>query len=236
MTLIDRVVIITGATGGLGQVASKEFARRGAQLVLVGKRAEKLSELAASLGLPPERVVTHAGNLVETEAAGKLVQAVLDKFGRLDILLHLVGGWSGGKPVEKVPDREVDLMLQQHLWTSLHLFRAVLPHMRANAWGRIVAVSSPTASQPRAERAPYAIGKAAQEALVLTMAQELKGSGVTANLVVVSTIDVAGERLVRPAASNANWTTPEEITGTLLYLCADESVTINGARIPLYGG
>ena len=236
MTLIDRAVVITGATGGLGQVASKEFARRGAQLALVGKRLDKLDELSAGLGLPPERVLTHAGNLVDSEAAGQLVRAVRDKFGRLDVLLHLVGGWSGGKPVEKVPDREVEVMLQQHLWTSLHLFRAVLPNMRAQAWGRIVAVSSPTASQPAAERAPYAIGKAAQEALVLTMAQELKGSGVTANLVVVSTIDVAGQRLAKPAASNANWTTPDEITATLLYLCSDEAGTINGARIPLHGG
>jgi NAD(P)-dependent dehydrogenase (short-subunit alcohol dehydrogenase family) len=204
--------------------------------VLVGKRLEKLNELAAALGVPPRRVLTHAGNLIENEAAGKLVQAVLDKFGRLDIVLHLVGGWSGGKPVESVPDREVDLMLQQHLWTSLHLFRAVVPHMRAKEWGRLVAVSSPTASSPAAQRAPYAIGKAAQEALVLTLAQELKGSGVTANLVVVSTIDVAGEREARPAASNSNWTTPEEITATMLYLCTDESAAINGARIPLYGG
>jgi NAD(P)-dependent dehydrogenase (short-subunit alcohol dehydrogenase family) len=236
MTLIDRVVIITGAAGGLGQVASKEFARRGAQLALVGKRLDALNELAAGLGLPPERVLTQAANLVDSGAAGKLIQAVLDKFGRVDVLLHLVGGWSGGKPVESVPDREVDVMLQQHLWTSLHLFRAVVPHMRAKEWGRIVAVSSPTAANPAAQRAPYAIGKAAQEALVLTLAQELKGSGVTANLVVVSTIDVAGEREARPAAANANWTTPEEITSTMLYLCADESGTINGARIPLYGG
>ena len=103
-------------------------------------------------------------------------------------------------------------------------------------WGRIVAVSSPTASRPAAERAPYAVGKAAQEALILTLAQELKGSGVTANLVVVSTIDVKGERESKPTPANTNWTTPEEITATLLHLCADESATINGARIPLYGG
>ena len=194
-----------------------------------------LTDLAQKLDLPPERMLVHAANLVDPEASTELARAVVDKFGSIDVLLHLVGGWSGGRTVENVADREVNLMLQQHLWTSLHLFRAVVPHMRANAWGRIVAVSSPTASRPAAERAPYAVGKAAQEALVLTLAQELRGSGVTANLVVVSTIDVKGERESKPTPSNANWTTPDEITATLLYLCADESATINGARIPLYG-
>jgi NAD(P)-dependent dehydrogenase (short-subunit alcohol dehydrogenase family) len=231
-----RVVIITGAAGGLGQVAAREFAQRRARLALVGKRLEPLNELAASLRLPSEQVLTRSANLVESEAASDLVQAVMGKFGRVDALVHLVGGWSGGKAVENVPDRDVDAMLQQHLWTSLHLFKAVVPHMRAAKWGRILAISSPTASHPAPERAPYAIGKAAQEALVLTLAQELKGSGVTANLVVVSTIDVAGERRSKPAASNTSWTTPEEITATLLHLCSDEAGTINGARIPVYGG
>ncbi len=236
MGLEDRVVIITGASGGLGQVATREFAGRGVRLALVGKRLEKLSQLSESLGLPRDRVLTHAANVAQPEAAAGLAQTVLSKYGRIDILLHLVGGWSGGRKVENVPDREVEVMLQQHLWTSLRLFKAVVPAMRAAGWGRVVAVSSPTAARPSAERAPYAIGKAAQEALVLTLAQELKGSGVTANLVVVNTIDVKGERESKPTPANANWTTPDEITATLLYLCADESGTINGARIPLYGG
>jgi NAD(P)-dependent dehydrogenase (short-subunit alcohol dehydrogenase family) len=71
---------------------------------------------------------------------------------------------------------------------------------------------------------------------MLTLAQELKGSGVTANLVLVKTIDTAGERKEKPDAENASWTTPEEITATLLHLCSDEAERINGARIPLYGG
>lgn len=236
MSLEGRVVIITGATGGLGKVAARECALRGARLVLVGKRKENLEALAKALTLPSDRVLAHSANLIESNAASGLAEAVLRKFGRMDVLLHLVGGWSGGKSVENVSPREVDAMLQQHLWTSLYLTRAIVPHMRSGGWGRIVAVSSPTASRPVAERAPYAIGKAAQEALILTLAEELKGSGVTANLVVVSTIDVNGERKARPSPSNANWTTPEEIMATVLHLCADESVTINGARIPLYGG
>jgi NAD(P)-dependent dehydrogenase (short-subunit alcohol dehydrogenase family) len=236
MRFEDRVVIITGATGGLGQVAAKEFAQRGARLVLVSRSREKLADLSASLGQAQDRVLTHVARLTEPEAARRVADAAMQKFGRIDVLLHLVGGWIGGKSVRELDPREIETMLQQHLWTSVHLARAVVPHMRLGRWGRILVISSPTASRPVAERAPYAIGKAAQEALVLTLAQELKGSGVTANLVVVQTIDTASVRAQQPGASNAGGTTPQQITATLLHLCADEAAMINGARIPLYGG
>jgi NAD(P)-dependent dehydrogenase (short-subunit alcohol dehydrogenase family) len=236
MSIQDRVVIITGVTGGLGQVAASEFAQRGASLVLVGRGKGKLADLAATLDSTQERVLTHVARLTEPEAANAVAEATMRKFGRIDVLLHLVGGWIGGKSIGELDPREIDTMLQQHLWTSVHLARAVVPHMRRGGWGRVIAVSSPTASNPGAERAPYAIGKAAQEALMMTLAQELKGSGVTANLVLVKTIDTAGERRTTPNAENASWTTPEEITATLLHLCSDEAERINGARIPLYGG
>jgi len=236
MSLQDRVVIITGAAGGLGQVAAGAFAQQGAQLVLVGRGREKLADLAAALDRTQARVLTHAAQLTEPEAASAVAEAAMRKFGRIDVLLHLVGGWIGGRRIGQLDPREIDVMLQQHLWTSVYLARAVVPHMRSRGWGRVIAVSSPTASNPGAERAPYAIGKAAQEALMLTLAQELKGSGVTSNLVLVKTIDTGGERNSCPNAENADWTTPQEITATLLHLCTDEAERINGARIPLYGG
>jgi NAD(P)-dependent dehydrogenase (short-subunit alcohol dehydrogenase family) len=236
MSLQDRVVIITGVTGGLGQVAASAFAQRGARLVLVGRDKEKLATLAETLDPTPDRVLTHVARLTEPEAASAVAEATVRKFGRIDVLLHLVGGWIGGKSIGDLDPREIDTMLQQHLWTTVHLARAVVPHMRRGGWGRVIAVSSPTASNPGAERAPYAIGKAAQEALMLTLAQEIKGSGVTSNLVLVKTIDTAGERRSNPNAENASWTTPEEIAAALLHLCSDEAERINGARIPLYGG
>lgn len=73
------------------------------------------------------------------------------------------------------------------------------------------------------------------EALILSLAQEIKGTGVTANLVLVKTIDVAHQRQINPSQENKGWTTPEEISATLLYLCAEGAGVINGARIPLFG-
>ncbi len=235
MNVENRVVIVTGATGGLGRIATKLFADQGARLVLVGTHLEKLQHLIEDLALPKERILLQATDLSQPESGKILAQETLERFGRIDILLHLVGGWSGGKSVTEVDDEQVESMLQQHLWTTYHLAQAIIPAMVASRWGRILVISSPIASHPEANTAPYAIGKAAQEALILTIAQEFKDRGITANILLVKTIDAEHARDQKPDAKNASWTTPEEITAALLYLSADEARTINAARIPLYG-
>ena len=125
-------------------------------------------------------------------------------------------------------------MIQQHLWTTFYLSQVFGPHLVARGWGRMIVVSSPFAAAPPANGAPYAIGKAAQEALMLTLAEEFKGTGVTANILRVRTIDSRHEREARPSSKTVSWTTPEEIASAVLYLCSDEAGIVNGARIPLY--
>ena len=185
MSIENRVVVITGATGSLGRIATKQFADQGARLVLVGTRLEKLQYLVDELAIPKERVLIRAADLSQSESAHALARETLETFGRIDILLHMVGGWSGGKSVTETDDKQVESMLQQHLWTTYHLAQAIIPGMAARQWGRILVISSPTASHPAANTAPYAIGKAAQEALILTIAQEVKDSGITANILQV---------------------------------------------------
>ena len=190
----------------------------------------------SELNVAEDHIVGLIADLGQPTAAKEISEKVLAKFGRIDILLHLVGGWSGGKPVVNVEDEQIEQMLQQHLWTTYRLAQSIIPGMADNHWGRILVISSPVASHPEINIAPYAIGKAAQEALMLTIAQEVTGSGITANMILVKTIDAKHQREQQPSEKNAHWTTPEEIAATLLYLCAEETSVINGARIPLYGG
>jgi NAD(P)-dependent dehydrogenase (short-subunit alcohol dehydrogenase family) len=234
MRLAKRVVVITGATGRLGRVVARRMGAEGARLALLGTDAARLATLAAELGLPKEQWLVHAVDLTSLAGAEEAAGAVLARFGRVEILLHLVGGWAGGKPVPEVLPEEMAAMLQQHLWTTLYVARAFVPHLAANGWGRIVAVSSPNASRPPANSAAFAAGKAAQEALLLTLAQELAGSGVTANLLLVRAIDAGHRRDAQPSAETASRTTPEEIAAAILYLCSEEAKVVNGARIPLY--
>jgi benzoate/toluate 1,2-dioxygenase reductase subunit len=206
-----------------------------ARLVLVGSDADKLAELGKRLPSSYTDWLAAPVDLVQPDSADKVLQAALARFGRVDILLHFVGGWIGGKPVTQVQPEEIASMLKQHLWTTFYLAQAFIPHLVANGWGRLVVVSSPTVVDTPANRLPYTIGKSAQEALILTLAKELAGSHVTANVLRVKTIDVEHERDRQPAPANQSWTTPEEIFAAVLYLCSDEAQAVNGARIPLYG-
>lgn len=235
MEINDRVILITGATGGLGKVVSHSFAKTGARLVLIGTNETKLLKMAQELNLAAEKILTHAIDLTQPDAFEVLSEAVLKKFGRVDILVHLVGGWSGGKSLVQVSSEDLSAMLNQHVWTTFHLIRTFVPELLRNSWGRIIVVSSPVVSNPPANVAPYTIGKSGEEALILTLAEELKYTGVTANILRVRTIDVNHERDTIPTQKNASWTTPEEIFASIEYLCSDQANMVNGARIPLYG-
>lgn len=235
LTKNDRVALITGATGGLGKVVARHFAQAGHRLALVGSHAGRLADLSAELDLPGDKLMTFIADLTQPDEVGKVHQAVIDKFGKVDILLHLVGGWRGGKALEAVTEEDVATMLSHHVWMTFYLAQAFLPGMRMNGWGRLIVISSPVVAAPPAKNLPYTVGKSGQEALVLTLAEELKYSGVTANIIRVRTIDTKHEREHSPSPSNAFWTTPEEIASAIGYLCSDEGAAINGARLPLYG-
>ncbi len=174
-------------------------------------------------------------NLLDPSETKSTAEAIVAKFGKIDILLHLVGGWTGGKTLLEAPADDLTFMLNQHVWTSFNVSQAFIPHLVRNGWGRVVMVTSPFATRPKAKGGPYAIGKSGQEALMLTLSQELKGTGVTANLLQAKTIDAKREKVTDPSADNASWTTPDELTAGILYLLSDEAGMVNGAKIPLYG-
>jgi NAD(P)-dependent dehydrogenase (short-subunit alcohol dehydrogenase family) len=231
--LEKRVAVITGATGGLGKVVARVFAEQGAWLVLLSRDQDKLDALARDLDLPSERIMTYAVDLTDPDAVRASAEAVSAKFGRVEALIHLVGGWTGGKTLAESGVDEFESMLDQHAWTTVHLLRAFSPRLAANGWGRVIVVSSASATNPPAKRAAYGMAKAAQEALMLSLANEFKGTDLTANVIQVDSIDVEGAG--NPGQSvRGKGTSPEEIAAAMVYLCSDEARKLNGARIPLY--
>ena len=231
----DPVVLITGATGALGRVVAKRFARDGAHLALVGRNQGRLDELGKELDVGSDRWLAVPGDLAEADAGGAVADAVTSHWGRIDVLLHLVGGWAGGTAVVDLDPDEVHRMVDQHLWTTFHILQSAVPGMVERGFGRVIAVSSPLAADPGPKGGSYAIAKAAEEALVRSLAREVAGSGVTANLVIVRTIDARHERETTPTPKNASWATPEEIAETIVFLASPSAAAVNGARIPLYG-
>jgi NAD(P)-dependent dehydrogenase (short-subunit alcohol dehydrogenase family) len=221
----NRVVVITGSTGGLGRIAAQAFAEQGASLALVSTDQDKLDALARDLNLPAGRILTYAANLLDPDAVRDAAEAVSAKFGRVDALIHLVGGWTGGKTIAESAADEFKFMLDQHAWTTIHLLQAFSPKLAANGWGRVIAVTSPFATNPSAKMGAYAVGKAAQETLLMTLADEFKGTDITANVIQVKSIDVKG---------TGKGTSPEEIISAMLYLCSEKARKVNGTRLPLY--
>jgi NAD(P)-dependent dehydrogenase (short-subunit alcohol dehydrogenase family) len=228
MSLESRVALISGATGALGRALARRLAGDGASLVLVGTDAARLEDVVSSESLPADRCLTLVADLRSDDDTRAAVQHSIERFGRIDVLAHLVGGYAGGTPLVETDAPQLRNMLDQHAWTTFNAVRAVVPLMTAAGWGRIIAVSPTTVATPGTNAAAYTAAKAAQDAMLVSLARELKGTGVTANLVVVRAIDA-------DRSGKAGWATPEHIASTIVYLCSDDAATVNGARIPLTG-
>ena len=218
----ERVVVITGATGELGKQAARAFAQRGDRLALLSRDAAALESLKEELNLPAGRILTRVLDIGNSGAVRAAAQAVAAELGGAHILLHLVGGWTGGKTLVEASPDDLNLMLDQHVCTSFNLIQAFAPQLTGNGWGRALMVSSPVASRPAAKRGIYAAAKAAQEALFLALAQEVREAGVTANVITVNSI-----------TANGTGTRPEEIVAAMLYLCSEEAGKVNGVRLPI---
>ena len=221
----NKVILITGATGVLGSKTAHAFAARGHSLALLDHDQAKLDNLVRDLNLPTERLFSSVTDLRDGGAVHATAEAVAAQFGRIHALIHLVGGWTGGKTLAEVGEEDLTSMLGQHVWTTFHLFQAFSPLLVKSGWGRVITVSPSTVSNPPPKRGVYTAAKSAQETLMLTLAAELKEHGVTANIIQVYAIDVE---------NTGKGTSPDDIVAAMLYLFSDEAAKINGARIPLY--
>ncbi len=174
-------------------------------------------------------------DVCSAEGARAAIGSVAAVLGPVEALLYLVGGWNGGSPATEVDAADFDAMFHQHLYGTLHSVQAAVPGMLERGWGRVVIVSTPMATDPGPRGGGYVAAKSAQEALIRTLARDVAGSGVTANMLLVREIHARHERASAPYPRQASWSTPEEIAEAMLMLMSDAASTINGARIPLHG-
>jgi NAD(P)-dependent dehydrogenase (short-subunit alcohol dehydrogenase family) len=231
----ERVILISGASGVLGRTAAAAFGSDGWRLGLVGRQEARLREVGTATGIGEDRWTPAIADLSDPDQAAAAVGAVVGRFGRIDAVLHLVGGFVPGASVTELDPEHLRHMLDQHLWSTLHLARAAVPGMIERGWGRVLAVTSATTVSLPARAAIYATAKAAQETLLRILAKEVAGTGVTVNLAAVRQIDAEHARDREPSPKNAAWTTPEELVAAFRFLCSDDAAMINGARIPLDG-
>jgi NAD(P)-dependent dehydrogenase (short-subunit alcohol dehydrogenase family) len=223
-----HVVLITGASGGLGRAVTRAFLDAGASVAAVSWREQ------ASGGEQP-RILEIAADLTSPAEAARVVEAVKARFGRIDVLAHLAGGFEGGTPVARTDDGVWTRMLNLNLNAAFYTARAVLPVMLEAGHGRIVAIGSRTAVEPAASLGAYGVSKAALVALIRTIALEVRQSGITANAVLPSVIDTPANRVAMPRADFSQWVKPESIARLLVWLASEAASDVNGAVIPIYG-
>jgi NAD(P)-dependent dehydrogenase (short-subunit alcohol dehydrogenase family) len=178
---------------------------------LIGTDSEKLRSLAAELGLADGHWHPAAGDVTNADDVHRAVGEISEALGPADVVVHVVGGWLGGTPAVELDMADVATSFDQHVFSTLHMVQATVPGMVERGWGRVFAISQPLATEPGPRGGGYLMAKAAQEVMLRSLARDLAGSGVTANLLIVKTIDKDHERDREPTAKNAQWTTPEEI-------------------------
>ncbi len=235
--LDDRVIAIAGVGGGLGPLVAKELAGAGATVAGTDRSQETLEAIAADLGLPPERWDGRTVDLLDEEAAARAWCAdLVERFGRVDGLVHLVGGWRGGEPLHEASLADWDLLHDLLVRTVQHTTRAFHDQLAASAAGRFVLVSSKQAQAPTDTNAAYAAAKAAAEAWTLALADGFEGSAATANIVVVDAILTPRMREEEPEKEFPTFTPAEDIAAAIAFLASDAAKKMNGQRLPLTMG
>jgi NAD(P)-dependent dehydrogenase (short-subunit alcohol dehydrogenase family) len=182
-----------------------------------------------------ERFVAVPADLATREGAERAVEETLRKARGIDALVHALGGFAGGQPVETTDDAAWESMIAINLRSAFLIARAVLPHMIEAGYGRIVAVGSRTGVEPAAGLSAYGVSKAGLNALIRTIALETRDKGITANVVLPSTIDTPANRKAMPKADFSRWVSPEKIAQQILWLCSEAASDTSGALIPIYG-
>jgi NAD(P)-dependent dehydrogenase (short-subunit alcohol dehydrogenase family) len=215
-------ILITGAAGGLGSAVCRIFVEAGLDVIAVDRSPQRQS------------YATIEADLTTAPGATAMIEQAL-AHGPVDALVHLVGGFSGGKPIAETDDQTFDLMMNVNLRIAFNAIRAALKPMMNARSGSIVAIGSRAAVDPSPNLAAYAISKAALVALIKNVAAEVKDSGITANIVLPSTIDTPANRIAMPHSDFSKWVTPESIARLLLWLVSDAASDVNGAVIPIYG-
>ncbi len=223
-----KIALVTGASGGLGTSVVK--ALLDAEMNVIG-----VSRNITSRDFQNPAFVALPGSLSTLESSAALVGNVIQRFGRIDVLAHLVGGFDGGKPI--VPSAEASLraMFDVNLFTAFYVLRAVLPHMRRQQGGRIIAIGSRAAESPGPGVGAYSASKAAIVSLIRTVALENGKSGITANVLLPGTIDTPANRAAMPDANASTWVQPSSIASLIVWLAGDAGSDVNGAVIPVYG-
>ena len=229
----DKVAVVTGAPGNLGQAVAQALRAAGARCALVDHATGRLAKVFGSVGA--DLLLLEGVNLAEPAQAEAAISAAVKQFGRIDILINTVGGYAGGQRVHEDALANWEKMFRINLHTTLHACRAAVPHMLRQGSGCIVNVAARAALTGVATLGAYSASKSAVIRLTESLAGELRDHGITVNCVLPGTIDTPQNRADMPSADFSKWVPPAAIADAMLFLASDAARAVTGAALPVYG-
>jgi NAD(P)-dependent dehydrogenase (short-subunit alcohol dehydrogenase family) len=233
--LKDKIVIVTGAAGNLGQAVSRAFLNAQSRLVLVDRRSDRLPSLFPEWVDSADHILATGVDVMDVEAVQAMVADTVRRFGRIDVLANTVGGYLAGTPVHETSLESWDGSLDLNARTAFILSKAVVPAMLEQQSGRIIHVAARTGLEGSSRQLVHSVAKSAVIRLTETLSAELKRSGINVNCVLPATIDTPQNRAAMPKAKFDRWVQPEAIADVFTFLASDAARAITGAAIPVYG-
>lgn len=231
----ERVVVITGGTGGLGTALVRRLVDQDVRLAVTYIQPDEAAAFEDAFDFDEDRLLLRRVDATNPEAITSFMKEVVDRWGAIHQFASLVGGWAGGRDVEETDDVRFERMLDLNLRSAFYAVRAAVPHLRRSEWGRILLIGSRAVEDSPPGQAAFNIAKAGVVALGRTLAQELEGSGVTANVLMPSVIDTPATRSALPYADYVHWPTPDEIAAVAEFVLSESSSVMNGALVRVYG-
>jgi NAD(P)-dependent dehydrogenase (short-subunit alcohol dehydrogenase family) len=232
MSFEQQTVMVTGAVGNLGKAVAAAFLSAGANLALVDRKADRLQKMFGDEG--PRRLYLPA-DLLDPSAVGSSVAAAVERFGRIDALCNLAGGFRMGEAVHETADASWDLMRDLNVRTLLNMVRAVVPHMLERGGGRIVNIGAYSAQKGLAQMGAYCASKSEVIRITESMAAELRGRSINVNCVLPTVIDTPDNRAAMPSADPSRWVAPADLANVIVFLASDSARAIHGASVPVTG-
>ncbi len=220
-----KVALITGANGGLGKFVTDAFLKEGAEVAGVSRHISD-SEFQSP------RFHAFAADIALPQPTREVVQKIAAQLGRIDVLVHVAGGFAAGK-VHETDDDTWARMGDLNLSSGFYVVREVIPIMRRQKFGRIVAIGSLAAIEPHAGIGAYVAFKTALHSLFRTIALENQDAGITSNVILPGTMDTPANRAAMPTADPTRWVQPADVARFALMLAQDQASMINGALIPI---
>lgn len=249
-SLAGRVALVTGASRGIGRAIALGLARDGADVAVnYTRQQEAADEVVAQIRAMGRRAQAYRAAVDNFDEDAAMVEAVVRDFGSLGILVNNAGIASRGQKVADTDPAELERVLRVHALAPHFLSKLALPHLRKETRGDIIIISSVATLQPAANGAPYSMGKAAGEALALTLAREEQANGIRTNIVAPGlTVTDMGSKLSKARFGvqdihelDARYpfgrvSTPEDVANVVRFLVSEAGGYVNGQKINLNGG